>query len=468
MCEESHFPDDGDSSDPELENDWKTPRAESTTTSSQRPTRVSTASEIDLTSSAVPTFSQSQEVIELDDESSDESAVELKPTTSSRIEKHGGKGTEMIVLDCDDEDESVDATEALPLEDSGLDERLMFSVSKNTGRITIHFPANGGPSPVNFEVEQVVSGETVDILLNARIERASGPRPPLQVEFNQRRIQLLLDRLHNVGGFFDERRDVYAQEIKEFVSNCLKLREAEKKALKDSGRAFPAAGLSQAVAGLMSRAVYSTERYTGGAKERAREREKDGTSTETDRAVLAGEACAMCGKRLSAACTAAGSAYCSQDCAEEGRLCRGGMYASSKIRAAVFALEGGKCTLCGIDAHSLFEQIRALEPARRLNKLLAVNWRLPTSSKALQNLLQDPKEHHFWQADHIRAVAEGGGGCGVENLRTLCVPCHAQETEKLRGRLPLHKPFESDSGNKRKQTDIRSAFSVAAKRARND
>jgi hypothetical protein len=34
----------------------------------------------------------------------------------------------------------------------------------------------------------------------------------------------------------------------------------------------------------------------------------------------------------------------------------------------------------------------------------------------------------FWQADHLVPVAEGGGCCGMENLRTLCAPCHAQVT----------------------------------------
>lgn len=37
----------------------------------------------------------------------------------------------------------------------------------------------------------------------------------------------------------------------------------------------------------------------------------------------------------------------------------------------------------------------------------------------------------FWQADHIVPVVEGGGACGLENLRTLCEPCHKAETAAL-------------------------------------
>lgn len=45
------------------------------------------------------------------------------------------------------------------------------------------------------------------------------------------------------------------------------------------------------------------------------------------------------------------------------------------------------------------------------------------------------KVRGLWQADHIVPVSEGGGSCGLENLRTLCRWCHAIETAKLRRRL---------------------------------
>ncbi len=40
-----------------------------------------------------------------------------------------------------------------------------------------------------------------------------------------------------------------------------------------------------------------------------------------------------------------------------------------------------------------------------------------------------------WAADHIVSVVEGGGECGIENIRTLCLGCHASVTRELRGRL---------------------------------
>jgi 5-methylcytosine-specific restriction endonuclease McrA len=41
----------------------------------------------------------------------------------------------------------------------------------------------------------------------------------------------------------------------------------------------------------------------------------------------------------------------------------------------------------------------------------------------------------LWDADHILPVAEGGGECDLENLRTLCLPCHREVTAELRRRL---------------------------------
>jgi hypothetical protein len=34
----------------------------------------------------------------------------------------------------------------------------------------------------------------------------------------------------------------------------------------------------------------------------------------------------------------------------------------------------------------------------------------------------------LWHADHKIPVWEGGGECGIENMRTLCVCCHAVVT----------------------------------------
>ena len=39
----------------------------------------------------------------------------------------------------------------------------------------------------------------------------------------------------------------------------------------------------------------------------------------------------------------------------------------------------------------------------------------------------------WWEADHILAVVEGGDS-NLENIRTLCIPCHREVTRELRKR----------------------------------
>jgi hypothetical protein len=42
------------------------------------------------------------------------------------------------------------------------------------------------------------------------------------------------------------------------------------------------------------------------------------------------------------------------------------------------------------------------------------------------------KRHSLWDADHIRAVVDGGGECGLDNMQTLCVWCHREKTASAR------------------------------------
>lgn len=42
--------------------------------------------------------------------------------------------------------------------------------------------------------------------------------------------------------------------------------------------------------------------------------------------------------------------------------------------------------------------------------------------------------YSFWDMDHAVPVTEGGGMCGLDGLRTLCLPCHRRETKELAGR----------------------------------
>lgn len=43
----------------------------------------------------------------------------------------------------------------------------------------------------------------------------------------------------------------------------------------------------------------------------------------------------------------------------------------------------------------------------------------------------DPGRRSFWDCDHVVEVVNGGGQCGLENLQTLCQPCHKAKTKQL-------------------------------------
>jgi hypothetical protein len=77
---------------------------------------------------------------------------------------------------------------------------------------------------------------------------------------------------------------------------------------------------------------------------------------------------------------------------------------------------------------------RDLEKSLSLLRQLLVRLGHPKAVGNLRSLLKIQSRHTFWDADHIRPVAEGGGECGLDNMQTLCLWCHREKTAgMLRG-----------------------------------
>jgi hypothetical protein len=53
-----------------------------------------------------------------------------------------------------------------------------------------------------------------------------------------------------------------------------------------------------------------------------------------------------------------------------------------------------------------------------------------TSELARLGLTKKEARKTLWQAHHVKPVEEGGGACGVEGYKTLCVWCHKQKHAK--------------------------------------
>jgi len=111
--------------------------------------------------------------------------------------------------------------------------------------------------------------------------------------------------------------------------------------------------------------------------------------------------------------------WCGEPACLEDACIRGGH--TSWVRPAVEGRDDGRCALCG-GWPGLADRMSLLLP-RDDRTALRDAWGLTSPAG------------HWWEADHIVAVAEGGGGCGLDGYRTLCRPCHARESGFLRRRL---------------------------------
>ena len=113
--------------------------------------------------------------------------------------------------------------------------------------------------------------------------------------------------------------------------------------------------------------------------------------------------------------------FCSDYCVHQWRLRTDPGY----LRDQVFARDRGICAVCHADTIAIYNALKRARGAARKAGLSFYGMKSITARRSL------------WDADHIRPVAEGGGHCDLDNLRTLCVPCHREATAQLRTRLRL-------------------------------
>ena len=145
--------------------------------------------------------------------------------------------------------------------------------------------------------------------------------------------------------------------------------------------------------------------------------------------------------------------FCGEACIDSWSIRSSPGYARHKVRER----DQGVCAMCRFDTGKLERVLRNLVhrfkwghgynrdwndkgktnykdtniTRGRIEKFIAkYPWAISDSVFRYHGWLQN-----LWDCDHIKPVIEGGGECGLENLRTLCKPCHKQVTKELRGRL---------------------------------
>lgn len=128
--------------------------------------------------------------------------------------------------------------------------------------------------------------------------------------------------------------------------------------------------------------------------------------------------------------------WCSQECIDAYLVTS----SATGARHACFQRDRGVCCICGLDTHRLKGAIaRCGRTAERwkdawgaMGQLLdpqgqRSHWSIEALVERLALEAHGYPPYHdatAWEADHIVPVKEGGGACGLDNLRTLCVPCH--------------------------------------------
>jgi 5-methylcytosine-specific restriction endonuclease McrA len=110
--------------------------------------------------------------------------------------------------------------------------------------------------------------------------------------------------------------------------------------------------------------------------------------------------------------------FCSAYCVHEWKLRSQPAY----LREHVLLRDHGICAGCGVDTIAAARKLRYARGAKR--EMLLQHWGLRTRVR-----------RSLWDADHVVPVAEGGGECDLDNLRTLCLRCHRMATAALRLRI---------------------------------
>jgi len=156
--------------------------------------------------------------------------------------------------------------------------------------------------------------------------------------------------------------------------------------------------------------------------------------------------CLECGEELSE--TRKRFTFCGDAC----RAAREVKCHPGSARWQVFARDHGICARCGFDCAALDEALKEFGftyphyddgwmKERGYQSELAKEW---LREQGFRESFWG-KWKSTWETHHRTAVVEGGGGCELDGLETLCYRCHRAETADLarrradarRGRVPL-------------------------------
>lgn len=130
--------------------------------------------------------------------------------------------------------------------------------------------------------------------------------------------------------------------------------------------------------------------------------------------------CRLCNNELPGRRTS----WCSDECSNAYYMAT----SSSHLRYIINQRDKGICAKCGLDCEALERRINAMpkEAVKEVRRVLVENgfnwshWNYNCAS--------------LWDADHIEPIDEGGSSWEMENIQTLCHPCHKEKTAEQAAR----------------------------------
>lgn len=134
--------------------------------------------------------------------------------------------------------------------------------------------------------------------------------------------------------------------------------------------------------------------------------------------------CRWCGNK----CEGRRTRWCSDDCVESFDM----LFNWNRIRSEVLNRDNHTCQLCGSKADNI-RKSTILENEKHFKYFSS------KSGRSFEYWLGRSVHRSWLEVDHIVPVVEGGGCCGLDNLRTVCFICHRKETNKLKKRISRRK-----------------------------
>ena len=111
--------------------------------------------------------------------------------------------------------------------------------------------------------------------------------------------------------------------------------------------------------------------------------------------------------------------FCNDSCVHEYLIRSNNQY----MRKSIWERDRGVCAGCGVRTTTIGKAILTVaDNAEQIH--VRQTYSVPLKRKIWRSKFCSA----VFDVDHIRPVATGGGQCGLQNLRTLCLACHKAVT----------------------------------------